>query len=127
MVSAGDSLMEINPQDIQQAVNVSSAQVYSTQSQLNLAKSNLERYRQLYEQNAVSRAQFDQYQNAYDIALAAVQQSSAQYAQGSNQLGYSILTSDSAGVISSISAETRTGSCCWTDSPYPGAGRRTGN
>jgi RND family efflux transporter MFP subunit len=106
VVSAGDSLMEINPQDIEQAVNVSSAQVYAAQSQLALAKSNLERYRQLYEQNAVSRAQFEQYQNAYDIAVAAVRQSSAQYAQGSNQLGYSTLTADSAGVISSINAET---------------------
>ena len=105
VVHPGDILMEIDSKDIQQTVNINSAQVYSAESQLNLAQSNLERYRQLLEQGAVSRAQFDQYQNTYEVALAAVRQLSAQYVQGANQLGYSTLSSDSAGVISSISVE----------------------
>ena len=105
IVSPGDVLMEIDTKDIQQTVNISSAQVYSAQSQLNLAQSNLERYRKLYEQGAISGAQLDQYQNAYNVALAAVRQSSAQYTQGANQLGYTTLVSDSPGVISSIGAE----------------------
>lgn len=104
-VQAGDALMEIDPKDIQQTVSIGSAQVYAAQSQLRLAESNLNRYQQLYEQNAISRAQFDQYQNAYDAAVAAVQQASAQYAQGSNQLGYSLLYADSSGVVSAINAE----------------------
>lgn len=104
-VQAGDALMEIDPKDIQQTVSIGSAQVYAAQSQLRLAESNLNRYQQLYEQNAISRAQYDQYQNAYDAAVAAVQQASAQYAQGSNQLGYSLLYADSSGVISAVNAE----------------------
>jgi RND family efflux transporter MFP subunit len=72
---------------------------------LSLAETNLERYRNLYEQGAASRMQLDQYQNAYDVALAAVRQASAQYTQGANQLGYSTLVADSAGVISSVNAE----------------------
>jgi RND family efflux transporter MFP subunit len=105
VVKPGDALMEIDAKDIQQTVVITSAQVDSAQSQFNLAESNLNRYRQLYEQNAISRAQLDQYQNAYDAAAAAVRQALAQYAQGSNQLGYSTLYADSAGVISAISAE----------------------
>lgn len=105
VVNPGDALMEIDAKDIQQTVNISSAQVVSTQSQLGLAATNLERYRTLFEQGAVSRAQLDQYQNAYEVALAAVRQSSAQYTQGTNQLGYSTLVADSAGVISSVNAE----------------------
>ena len=105
VVSAGDALMEIDSKDIVQTVSINSAQVYSAQSQLKLAENNLNRYRQLYEQNAISRAQLDQYQNAYDVAVSAVQQTSAQYAQGTNQLGYSTLYANSAGVIASISAE----------------------
>lgn len=105
VVNPGDVLMEIDTKDIQQTVNLTSAQVYAAESQLNLAQSNLERYRKLAEQGAISRAQLDQYQNAYDVALAAVRQSSAQYAQGANQLGYSALVSDGAGVISAINAE----------------------
>jgi multidrug efflux system membrane fusion protein len=104
-VSVGDVLMEIDSKDIQQTVNISSAQVSSAESQLQLAKSNLERYRTLYDQGAISRAQLDQYQNSYEVAQAAVSQSSAQYTQGTNQLGYSALVADSAGVISSLSAE----------------------
>lgn len=105
-VKAGDRLLEIDPQDIQQAVNAHSAQLASARSQLNLAKTNLERFRQLYEQNAVSRLQFDQYQSAYDSAEAAFRQASAQYAQGANQLGYSTLYADTAGVVAGIHAET---------------------
>lgn len=105
VVSAGDVLMEIDPKDIQQVVNASSAQVASAQSQLSLAKSNVERYRQLYEQNAISRAQLDQYENAYAVAEATVRQSAAQYSQGANQLGYSSLNAPSAGVIAAVNAE----------------------
>lgn len=48
---------------------------------------------------------YEQYRNAYEVALAASQQASAQYAQGSNQLGYSLLYADKPGVISAIKAE----------------------
>lgn len=105
VVHAGDVLMQIDAKDIQQTVNSSSAQVSSAQSQLRLAESNLNRYRQLLDSGAVSRAQYDQYVNAYDAAMAGVQQASAQYAQGANQLDYSLLKADKAGVISSITAE----------------------
>ena len=105
VVTSGDVLMEVDPKDIQQTVNITSAQVASAQSQLSLAEVNLERYRKLYEQSAISRAQLDQYENAYQVALAAVNQSTAQYAQGANQLGYSSLVADSEGVISSINVE----------------------
>ncbi|BBB90671.1 MAG TPA: efflux RND transporter periplasmic adaptor subunit [Methylomusa anaerophila] len=104
-VNPGDVLMVIDPKDLTQAASSSSAQVYSTQSQLRLAASNLERYRQLYEQGAISRAQYDQYVTAYDSAAAAVQQASAQYAQTANQVDYSQLYADAAGVVSAISVE----------------------
>ena len=104
-VSAGDILLQIDPKDIQQTVNSSSAQVSSAQAQLRLAESNLQRYRQLYEQDAVSQAQYDQYVNAYEAALAASRQASAQYSQGTNQLDYSSLRASAAGVVSAINAE----------------------
>ena len=104
-VKAGDVLMQIDPRDLQQTVNSTSAQVYSAESQLKLAESNLHRYQQLYAQNAISRAQLDQYENAYEVAQAAVQQATAQYTQGANQLDYSLLCADKGGVISAIAAE----------------------
>lgn len=104
-VNPGDVLMEIDGKDIVQTVNISSAQVSSAESQLQLAGANLERYRILFEQGAISRAQLDQYQSTYEVAQAAVRQSSAQYTQGTNQLGYSTLVADSGGIVSSINAE----------------------
>ena len=105
VVEVGDILMEIDPKDIQQVVNISSAQVYSAQSQMKLAESNLNRYQRLYEHGAISRAQYEESENAYEVAVAAARQASAQYNQSSNQLNYSQLNADSAGVISRIDAE----------------------
>jgi RND family efflux transporter MFP subunit len=104
-VKAGDVLMQIDPRDLQQTVNSTTAQVYSAKSQLKLAESNLHRYRQLYAQNAISQAQLDQYENAYEVAQAGVQQAAAQHAQGSNQLEYGLLYADKDGVVSAITAE----------------------
>ncbi len=104
-VSAGDILMEIDPKDVQQTVNITAAQVAAAQSQLALAETNLKRYKELYEQEAVGRAVYDQYVNAHAAAAAAARQAAAQYSQGSNQLGYTALRAASSGVISSISVE----------------------
>lgn len=104
-VNPGDVLMEIDAKDIQQNVNITAAQVYSAEAQLKLAENNLNRYEQLYEQGAISRAQLDQYQTAYAAAQAAVRQTNAQNTQSSNQLGYSALIATDSGVVSSINAE----------------------
>jgi RND family efflux transporter MFP subunit len=104
-VQAGEPLMQLDPKDVQQTVNISSAQVYSADSQLKLAESNLARYRKLYEQNAISHMQYEQVLNAYDAAVAVARQASAQYVQGANQLDYTTLYADGDGVIASIDAE----------------------
>ncbi|MBP2632519.1 MAG: efflux transporter, family, subunit [Firmicutes bacterium] len=104
-VQAGDVLMQIDAKDIQQTVNSNSAQVTSAQSQLTLAESNLTRYRQLLAQGAISQSMYDQYVNAYNVAIANVNQASSQYTQGTNQLDYTVLRADKAGVVSSITAE----------------------
>ena len=104
-VQAGAILMQIEPKDLQQVVNTAISQVSSAESQFRLAESNLNRYRQLFAQNAISRAQLDQYETAYEVAQATVRQLSAQQTQSSNQLEYSLLTADKPGIISAISAE----------------------
>jgi RND family efflux transporter MFP subunit len=104
-VNAGDVLMQIDAKDVVQMVNNYSAQVYSAESQLQLAESNLKRYRELLEGGAISQSQYDQSVNAHKVALAGVQQANAQYLQGTNQLDYTLLKADKPGIISSISAE----------------------
>jgi RND family efflux transporter MFP subunit len=104
-VSAGSVLMEIDPKDVQQTVNISAAQVLSAQSQLKLAENNLHRYQALFAQGAVSRVVLEQYENAYAAALAASRMASAQNSQGTNQLDYTALRATTSGVISAINVE----------------------
>lgn len=104
-VKRGQILMQIDPQDIRQSVNSQAAQVASAKSQLQLAENDLKRYRQLYEEDVISRAQLDRYQNAYEVAKASHQQAMAQQVQGANQLGYTALRADRSGVVSGVSTE----------------------
>ncbi|WP_073088542.1 efflux RND transporter periplasmic adaptor subunit [Selenomonas ruminantium] len=104
-VHAGDVLMVIDARDVLQQSNQGDAQVASARAQLSLAEKNLERYTQLYQESAVSKATLDQYQTNYDAAFAAYRSALAQQKQGHNSLGYTNLTSGANGVISAISAE----------------------
>lgn len=104
-VQAGDTLMRIDSRDAVETANKGTAQVAAAQAQLTLAEANLNRYAQLYAQEAVSSATLDQYQSAYDSAKASYEQARAQSVQGYNQLGYTDLIADSAGVISNVQGE----------------------
>ena len=96
VVHAGDVLMTVNPQDAQQGVNRSQAALSAAQSQLDLARVNLD---------AVSAATLDQYRNAYDQAAAQYNQAAAAAATSENSLSYTSLTADADGVIAAVSAE----------------------
>ena len=104
-VQAGDVLLQIDPKDVQQTVSSMNAQVASAQSQLRLAEKNRERYQRLCQNGAVSQMVYDQYVTAYDAALAAVQQAEAQQTQSGNQMEYTLLRADHAGVVSELTAE----------------------
>lgn len=104
-VNAGSVLMTVDPKDIAQAVNQTQAQVDAAAAQLDLAQANLNRYQQLYEQDAISAAVLDQYQTAYNQAVAQYNQAQAARQAQQNQLSYTQLTADADGVISAVSAE----------------------
>lgn len=106
VVHQGDILMQIDPKDIQQGVNTREAQVLSAQAQLRLARENLSRYQRLYEEHAISKAELDRYQTSYDTAEASLRQAMAEFSSGANQLGYSNLVADRAGVVASVDAES---------------------
>ena len=104
-VYAGDVLMTIDSRDAVQQFNAGEAQVAQAQSQLNLAKSDLERYTQLYNENAIAAAMLDQYKTAYDNSLATYNAAVAQAEQSKNNLHYTNLTANANGVISAVNAE----------------------
>lgn len=105
VVHQGDVLMTVNPQDVTQAVNQAAAQANAAKAQLELAQSNLARYQALYSQDAVSASALDQYQTAYNQAVAQYNQANAAVQAQQNQLSYTSLTADADGVISAVNAE----------------------
>ena len=105
LVYAGEILMTIDARDAVQLVNAADAQIAQAQAQLNLAKSDLERYAQLYKENAIPAAMLDQYKTAYDNAVATYDAAVAQAEQSKNNLNYTNLTANADGVISAVNAE----------------------
>ena len=104
-VSAGQILMKIDPKDVIEQNRNADSQVQSAIAQLNLAKTNLERYFELFKQNAVAEATLDQYKTQYDSALANYNAAVATAVQSKNSLGYTNLIANAAGVISAINSE----------------------
>ena len=105
IVAAGDVLMEIDPKDLEESARIAAAKVDSSRSSLKLAETDFHRYERLYQDAAVSQAQYDQYKTAFDAAAETLKQAEAQHNQALNALGYSRLTADADGVISSVEAE----------------------
>lgn len=104
-VVAGQVLMAIDARDIIQQSNQGDAQVAAAKAQLDLAQANLQRYRELYAQEAVPASVLDQYETNYEAAMASYENAIAQSVQGHNALGYTNLVSNANGVVSAINAE----------------------
>lgn len=104
-VHAGQVLMVIDDRDVVQSSNQGDAQVAAAKAQLELARSNLNRYSALYAQEAISASVLDQYQTAYNAAQASYDQAVAAATQGHNSLGYTNLIATSDGVVSAINVE----------------------
>ena len=105
VVRAGEVLMTLDPKDIVEQSRSADAQVASARAQLQLAKSNLDRYTELFKSEAIAAAILDQYKTQYDAALANYNAAVAQAQQTQNALEYTTLTANADGVISEILAE----------------------
>ena len=104
-VRAGDALITLDQRDVIQQANQGDAQVTSRAAELELAKSNLSRYKELYDAGAVSASVLEQYQTNYNVALAAYENAKAQAAQSHNALDYAYLTANADGVVSDVFVE----------------------
>ena len=104
-VRAGDVLMALNPRDVNQKVTESEAQIASARAQLELARTNLYRYEELFAAAAIPEAVLDQYRTNYRAAEAAYQNALAVGNEAQNALGYTELTAPADGVITQITAE----------------------
>ena len=104
-VTRGTVLARLDPQDAKLAVDAARSQLAAAQADHSLAKSELERYRQLFAQKFVSQAVLDARQTTFEATKAKLEQATAQLATAQNQSAYTTLTADADGVITAVSAE----------------------
>jgi len=104
-VRRGQVLMRLDPQDLRLAQQQANAALKAAESNRELARAELQRYRDLREKNFVSQAVLDSKQTAARAAEASYDQALAAYRNQSNQAGYATLVADVDGVVTAVDAE----------------------
>lgn len=105
-VKAGEVVARLDPADNAKNAAAASAQLSAAQHQLDYAEQQLMRDREQAKENLIARTQLEQTENAYAAALAQRNQAQAQAALSGDQLKYTTLTADKAGVITAEQAQT---------------------
>ena len=104
-VKAGDPLMELDDNDVRLAVGRAEAQVRAAQADADLAQISFNRYSALYNEAAVSKAEFDKNANLRDSSQARLDDARNALAAITRQLGYTTLIADRPGVVVAVNAE----------------------
>lgn len=104
-VQVGQILARADATDYKLAVDSATAAVTANQRQVETADLALKRAQQLFAGKWVAQAQLDQAQLAYNQATANRDAASAQLEQARNQVDYTELKADRAGIVTAISAE----------------------
>ena len=105
LVSKGDVLARLDPEDQELNTRGAQSQLAAARSEFEQSKAELERYTDLYQKEFISKAEFDRRQNAYNVAQARLEQAQAQLAVTKNQKRYTELSADYAGVVTAILVE----------------------
>lgn len=103
VVRKGQALFKINSPQAEQALTSAQAAIFSAEAQLNTASLNVERIRPLVEKDILSPIQLKTYENAYQSALASLNQARATLKNAQATMGWTTVTSPVAGVVGSLS------------------------
>jgi multidrug efflux system membrane fusion protein len=105
-VKIGEVVARLDPADARKSAASAQAQLDAAQHSLVYAKQQLDRDQAQARENLISAAQLEQTTNAYASALAQRDQAAQQAALQKNQLQYTDLLADHAGVITAEEAQT---------------------
>jgi multidrug efflux pump subunit AcrA (membrane-fusion protein) len=105
-VRAGQVLAEIDVPELQQSVLQARAQLAQTQSALVLARSNLERWRLLAADSAVTVQELQMMQQAYDAATASVRAAEANLRGLTAMLQYTQVRAPFGGIVTARNVES---------------------
>lgn len=104
-VKAGQALAELDPADVRLQSEADRASLASAQADLALARSELERYKNLVDRQLVSRSLYDSRVTQLSAAQARVRQARAAVSASGNRVGYAVLRAPRDGVIAQRLAE----------------------
>ncbi|MCJ8170035.1 efflux RND transporter periplasmic adaptor subunit [Atopomonas sediminilitoris] len=98
-VKKDQPLAELNAEDVSLRLQAAQAQLAAAEADLNLARSERDRYGKLVSRQLVSRSQFENAENIYKAAAARAKQMRAELDVAKNQSDYAVLRAGSDGVI----------------------------
>ncbi len=105
VVKPGDIIAALDPADYQLAVDNARAALASAEADYVRAKADHERYLNLRGSMAFVPQTLDQRQSLASTALARMDQAKSQLASAENNLAYTVLRADAAGVVTAVQAE----------------------
>ncbi|WP_447918319.1 efflux RND transporter periplasmic adaptor subunit [Achromobacter aegrifaciens] len=105
-VAPGQIVARLDPADAAKNAASARAQLAAAQHQLDYARQQLDRDRAQARENLIAATQLEQTRNAYASALAQRDQAAQQAALAADQLKYTTLQADHAGVITAEQADT---------------------
>jgi RND family efflux transporter MFP subunit len=105
VVKPGDIIAVLDPADYQLAVDNARAALASAEADHVRARADHERYLNLRGSMAFVPQTLDQRQSLASTALARVDQAKSQLASAENNLAYTVLRADAAGVVTAVQAE----------------------
>lgn len=104
-VKPGDVIAELDPADYRHAVDNARAALVSAEADHARARADLERYQALRGGAAFTQQTLEQRQSLASTSLARVDQARSQLATAENNLAYTVLRADAAGVVTAVQAE----------------------
>ncbi len=105
LVKKGQLLYTIDPQQQESRVNAQKSHVAEAETVLAKAKSDLDRYIPLAEQNAVSKSDLDAKQAQYDAAVSSLEAAKANLKSAQIEYGYTKIYSPITGIIGKTQAK----------------------
>lgn len=104
-VKPGDVIAELDPTDYRHAVDNARAALVSAEADHARARADHERYQALRGGAAFTQQTLEQRQSLASTTLARVDQAKSQLATAENNLAYTVLRADAAGVVTAVQAE----------------------
>jgi len=99
-VKEGQPLFQIDPEPYKAALDQAKGAARQQEAALERARADRERIEPLFQENAVSRKDYDDARAAFDAAAAAVDSARAKVKEAELNLGYTLVTAPIAGIAS---------------------------